>query len=118
MTLSTQEQHDSVFYLGYPAKILIPTSTHFQKTLSDRFLNLIPEAEARVRKLLRLIKKVDDQLEEALCRMTTNKVEDITINQNEKNQLRMERKKYIKELSHTLDIPIITASSSQASVIV
>jgi hypothetical protein len=118
MALTTKEKHDSMFYLGYPAKILIASSTHYQKTLNDRLDNLVADAEARVRSLLASLKRVDEQLEAAACRFSTSQVQDIQINPEERNLLIKERKRFTRELSHTLDVPLIAGDGVNMQVCV
>ena len=113
---SDQERYDMIFYLGWPAKVLLSGSTHYQKTLNDRFLNLSEEAETIARRILKKLKKLDEKLEEAQCRFATSKVgggaNSIELNENERELLLKERKRCIRELSQTLDIPVNSMGGS------
>jgi hypothetical protein len=117
--LNDKEKTDVIYYLGYPGKVLIPTSTHYQNTINDRLNNLTADIEARVRELLRKLAKVDKQLEEAACRFSTLQVDDIRINPEERRLLSLERKRLLRELSSLIDIPQISGSSdSMFSVVI
>jgi hypothetical protein len=104
MALSDEQKHDVIFFLGYPGKTLISGSTNYSNIVSDRLDNLNDQIETQVAKLLRKLKKVDEKIEEAMCRFSTEKVDDVKLNENERVLLSNERKRYIRQLSELLDI--------------
>lgn len=118
MALSDREQRDILFYLGWPLKVLKSNSTHYQKTVVDRMKNLDDDIEAIIRDLLRKLKGIDENLEDARCRLAASKVDDITLNKDEIAMLNKERKRCRNELHRTIDIPVLTNDGSMANIVV
>ena len=118
MALSDTQKSQIIFYLGWPGKTLIENSTNYSKIVSDRLANLTTDVEDQVSKLLGKLKKVDDKLEEALCRMSTTKVDGIHINERERVLLKAERKRYQYLLSDLLDIPVQSTGAAGVQVVV
>ena len=117
MALTDQIKNDVMFYLGYPGKVLVPSSTHFHRILVDRLDNLTPEIESRVGKTITRMKKLEEQFEDAACRFTASKVDGIVVNKNERSLLKAELNRYRNQLSELLDIPNRHKSGSQINVV-
>ena len=121
MALSDKDKQKIVYYLGWSGLTLVEDSTQFNSVVNDRLgtiakpLNSIIEKQAR--DLLDCLEKVDSQLKEALCRLSASKVDNITLNQDEIRLLKGERRRYVRELSDHLDIPITKSSSGMVSVV-
>ena len=75
MALSDYEKTKSVTLLCYPAKILDPTSTTYNKILNDRLDNLSDSAEGLVRDYLDRIDDLDQKLSKKLCQSGLKRVE-------------------------------------------
>jgi hypothetical protein len=105
MALTDMQKAEIVFYLGYPGKSIIETSDSYNSTVATKLLNLSADMETLAIRLLTKIKKIDEQLVEALGRMYTKKIEDIELNSDVRVLVRAEKKKYLQELSGLLDIP-------------
>jgi len=118
MALTDTQKAQTIYFLGWPGKTLIQDSTNYSKIVSDRLDNLTTDLENQVTVLLNKLKKIDDKLEEALCRMSTSKVDNITINPHERNLLRGERKMHQYLLSDLLDIPIHASSTNMVDICV
>ena len=118
MALTDKDKHETLHYLGWPSKALVTNSTHYHKTIADRFEDLATEAEDIARRLLRQLQAIDSSLEEARCRLAASKVDDITLNKREIECLRSERRRYRNELHRVLDIPVLTNDGRNISVVV
>lgn len=106
MALSATEKSKILNFLGWPQKTLDSTGTHYNSIVNSRLTNLTAEAEALVKGLLARIQSVYDQMDAALCRLTTSKVGDITLNNEELAMLKKEYMRRIRELSDALDIKV------------
>ncbi len=116
MALTTAEQHDIIFFLGWPLKTLIQGSTHYETIVVNRLANLDSDIETRTRSLLAQLHLVDKALADARCRFSADQVDDIKLNREEANQLAKERRRYQKQLSQALDIPITGGDSVNVGV--
>lgn len=115
MALTDQEKHNIIYYLGWPAKMLIEGTTHTHKTFRDRLANLNSNSEVIIRKVLRRLESLDTKLEEASCRFATEQVgsgsDAVKLNKDERKMLLLERKRGIREISRTVDIPVADMAS-------
>jgi len=105
MAFTTTEKNRIVRLLGWPAKVLVNTSTVYNSVVNDRLTLSDTEAEAEVRTLLNRIVGLDERLETAICRVSTKQVDSIHLNNDEIPMLRRERRRLILELSEFLSIP-------------
>jgi hypothetical protein len=112
MALTDKEKNDSLYFLGWPLKALVADSTHYQKTIANRFDDINVDIERVTRQILEQLRKLDKELEEARCRLSASQVDDITLNKDEIKCLLKERRRYRNELSRTLDIPVLAADGS------
>lgn len=106
-----KEKTDVVFYLGWSGKVLQETSQSFNSVVNDRLKNIPDDTINRSRLILKRLKQLDDRLDCAADRLSAAKVDDITLNKMELDQLRKERRIQIRELSNLLDIKILRSSS-------
>jgi hypothetical protein len=118
MALTSAQKNDVVRLLGWPGKLLITTSTHYNSVVASRLDNLNAEIEADVITLLTRVVGLDVKLDEALGRVMSTKVGDIELNPEEMNILRRERKRVLVELSELLDIPIASKGGINVGVVV
>ena len=118
MALSAQEKAKVVFYLGWSGLTIVTGSTQFNSVVNDRLNDSSDDGpiESRTRELLERLEGYDECLDEAKCRLSASKVQDITMNKDEIAQILKERKRVIRELSDHLDIPIVKSNSSMPSV--
>lgn len=107
MALTTQEKHEIIYQLGWPGKTLIEGSTDYSKIVADRLANLNDAIEVIVRRLLARAKKLDEKLDEAVCRLSAKQVGDIHLNEDEILLLRKEKKAVLRELSDTVDVEML-----------
>ena len=112
MALTATEKTKILKYLGWALKTIDATSTHFNSIVNSRLINLTNEALVLIRGLLKQIESIDEAMQAALCRMSTQQVGDIKINQNEMDMLKKEYMKRIRELSDMLDINIERTGAS------
>ena len=112
MALTDTQKAQVIYFLGWPGKTLMENSTNFSKVVSDRLDNLSTDIENQVATLLAKLKKVDDKLEEAMCRFAATKVGNVETNENERSLLKGERKRYQCLLSDLLDIPVQSCGCS------
>jgi len=117
MALSDREKHKVIFYLGWSGQTIIAGSTQYNSVVFNRVGFLNAEIERIVKGLLVRIEKVDTSLEAALCRLTAAEVDGIVLNKDEIVHLKAERRRYIRELSDHLDIPMTKSSGVNISVV-
>ena len=120
MALSDSEKADVIFFLGWPGLTIVADSTHFNSVVNDR-LN-VTDTNAEISRiasgiLIRLT-KCDTQLDSAKCRLAASKVDNLTLNEEEIAKIKNERRRFVRELSDHLDIPIMKSSSNQVSIVV
>lgn len=118
MALTATEKTKIIKYLGWPLKTLDSGSTHYNSIVNSRLINLTVEAEALIKGLLTRIEKIDSAMESALCRMSTQQVGDIKLNNMEMDQLKKEYIKRIRELSDATDIKIERSGGVNVGVVV
>ncbi len=116
--LSATEQQSVVKFLGWPSKTLQVNSTHYSKIFVDRLTALDAEGEAIVQDYLRKLGEIDEKIECATCRVSTEKVDNIHLNNREIDQLYALRHRWIHELSDFLDLPILKSNHHMGSLTV
>jgi len=104
MALTSAEKCRVVTLLGWPAKSVQPGSVLFNSIIDDRLKNLNVETEAKIRKFLSRVDKLDERLDCALDRIGAERVGDIKLNRDEMPTLRSERQRILRELAETTDI--------------
>ena len=104
--------------LGWPGKILLTGSTHYNNIIAARLINLDSYIESEVHVLVERVGKLDEKLDDALCRVSTKRVDDIELNTDEMPILRAERRRIIRELSELLDIPMMNGNGMMGQVCV
>lgn len=105
--LTAEAQDEVVFYLGYPAKVLVKDSTHFNRILQERLEDLSVETISRVSSLLALIKETRTKLDATRDDSNVNKVGEIGLDPKYADKyIQKNYKRYVRELSETLDITI------------
>ncbi len=107
MALTDSKKMKIVTLLGWPAKTLISSSTHYNTMIVDRLTNLTPEAESLVKGFLSDISAADEKLDKAIKRVGFKRISDIEFNNQEMGALRGERKRLIKEMGELLDIACV-----------
>jgi hypothetical protein len=105
MALSSAEQMKVMQLLGFPGKVLDPTSISYNKITADRLANLLTDLETLARGYLTTIAALETQINAAPARLAAKKVDDLEMNLEELQMLRRERKKQIRELADLLDLP-------------
>jgi HAMP domain-containing protein len=118
VALSTKQKHRTIYYLGWPGLTLVSGSTHYNSVVNDRLANLNDEIEKLVKEILERLENLDKSLDEAKCRLTASKVDNIELNKDEIYHLKKERMRQIRELSDHLDIPIMKTHGNTSTVIV
>ena len=118
MALTNKEQQCIVFYLGWPSKTLDVDSTHYSKIFGDRLLNLDSDAEVKIRNILTKIENIRAQLEDAACRFTTKKVDNIELREDEMEKLCALERKCVRWLSEYLDLPVMRKGGANVCLVV
>lgn len=122
MALTAKEQQRILRYLGWAGLTVVPDATHFNSVVYDRLGNnsgkpLTIDIEKEVRGTLTRLLKIDECLDDAKCRLAASKVDRTEMNPDEIRELRAERKRWTRELSDILDIPVIKSGSGNISVV-
>lgn len=117
MALTSLQKMKVVQLLGYGAKTLQEGSVIYNKVLCDRLENLPVDAETLVTEYLAKVEQNEDQIAAATSRMSVVQIDDIKLSDSEAMSVRGERKRWAKELSLLLDIPLKGGSSNMVSVI-
>jgi hypothetical protein len=117
MALSDKEKHKVIFYLGWSGQTIVSGSTQYNSVVYNRVSFANTEIERIIKGLLVRLEKTDTALEAALCRLTAKEVDGITLNEDEIVKLKAERKRYIRELSDHLDIPIMKSGGVNVGVV-
>ena len=108
MALSSEDKQKIVFVLGYAGKILIPTSTHFNRIFSDRMENLNTFIEDQVGELLELIDAARLKITATTSNGNVKKIDGIELDTTRTKSLATgDYKRLLHELSCLLDIPIV-----------
>jgi len=118
VALSDKQKHQIIRHLGWSAQTLIANSTQFNSVVNDRVSFLNTDLERIAKELSSCIDAIDEQLKDAHCRVSTSKVDNITINPDEIPMLKKEKRRLIRELSDHLDIPIVKSGGSMVGVVV
>jgi len=116
MALTSAQQNKVVQLLGYGGKVLQPGSVIYDKILADRLASLPTDTEAQVVSYLALVASLETQISEAPARLAASKVDDLTLNLEELQMLRAERRRVAREISQHLDIPMVASGGRSASV--
>ena len=121
MSLTDKQKHRVVYYLGWAGLTLVADSTHYNSVVNDRLGTvakpLNTQIENLVKDLLDCLQKIDEQLKSAQCRLAASSVDNITMNEREISMLKGERRRYTRELSDHLDIPIDKSDSGSIKVL-
>lgn len=101
------QRADVVFFLGLPAKIIVSDSTHYNRIVENRFKNVDQSTVDRVDELITLIKETRTKLDNTRDDANVSQVGEIGIDPNLADHYILKQyKRYIRELSVVLDIPI------------
>jgi hypothetical protein len=117
MAFTATEKANIIFYLGYPAKTIVPDSTSYSNVIAGRLDNNSVDIETIARDLLAKIVTSRAEIELAKGRLKASKVEDITLNDREMRDRWKEDSKLCRMLGDHLDIPYC-GNSSMVGVVV
>lgn len=117
MALTSAQQAEVIFYLGWPAKSLVVDSTHYNTTLVTRLTGLSADSETLVTGLLTKIGDVRTKLDNSTARMLVKKVGDIELNTDENMYLNKDFRRLVRELSDLLDIPVMGGDNINIGVV-
>jgi hypothetical protein len=122
MAFTDKEQQRVLKYLGWAGLTVVADSTHYNSVVNDRLGNnvlkpLTLDIEKEVRAILTRLIAIDTSLDEAICRLSAKQVDSVTTNPRELGQLRSERRKWSKEMSEILDIPMMKSSGATIKVL-
>lgn len=118
MALTDKQKHQAIRHLGWSAQTLIANSTQFNSVVNDRVSFVNAQLERIAKELVDCIDQVDTQLKDAQCRVSTSKVDNMTLNEDEIPMLKKEKRRLIRELSDHLDIPIVKSGGVMVGVVV
>jgi len=122
MAISTKDQQKILRTLGWAGLTIVADSTHFNSVVNDRLGNnvqkpLTSEIEREVKGLLERICRIEDSLDEAICRLSAKSVDKLVMNPDEIPMLKRELRRWARELSDLLDIPMMKSSGMSISVV-
>jgi len=107
VALSFKQKNRIVFLLGYPGKILIADSTHFNRIFADRMENLNREIEDQVVTLLANLEDGRTKLTSSRDKGNVKRIGDIELDTNRTRSLVIsDYRRLLRELSNLLDIPV------------
>lgn len=107
MALALAEKHKVIYYLGWSGQTIVAGSTQYNSVVDNRLSkNLNTQIESIVRGLLTRLETLDKRLDDAACRLSASEVDGITLNADEILKLKRERRRWMRELSQHLDIPL------------
>ena len=105
--ITAANQNLIVFYLGYPAKVLVPNSTHYNKIIANRMTNLLDATVTTVEGLLTLITETRTKLDATRDDANVTNVGEIALSPDYVDKYIVRQyDRYLKELSSILDIPM------------
>lgn len=107
MAFSETEKVQILRHLGWPPTTIDSTSLDYSKIVSDRLTNASTAVQGIVRDLLDRVETLDVKLEKALSRMGVKQIDDITLRDNEVENLRRERRRIFKEIAVLLNIRML-----------
>ncbi len=115
MSLSSETKHQILFFLGYPGKILIEDSTHFNRIVSNRLENLNIYIENQIEDLLAKIVVNRQNLVNTQVKGNVKSIGDIHLDTTRsRSMVDKEYKRCLKELSCLLDIDIVCKSNGSS----
>lgn len=118
MALTDAQKYKVVSLLGWPARVIDPTSVLFNSMVNSRLTGFSTAVDDQVIALLSRLATLDDRLLKALDRAGVEQIDDIKLNGQEMDTLRRERNRVILELSTLLDIPKVNNGSSMGNICV
>ena len=114
MALDQEQKHKIVFLLGYTGKILIPTSTHFNKIVADRMENINDFIQDQVEELLTQIEVARAQMRNTATKGNVKRIDDIELDTTRGSSfVKKEYRRLLRELADTLDITLINSTGSR-----
>lgn len=117
MALSEKERNNILYYLGWANQTLTEGKVHYNSVVDDRLTDLTSYAERVIKGILTRLENLDSCLDAAKCRLAATQVDGVTTNPKELVMLRNERKKWVRELSDYLDVPIVKSNDSIGVVV-
>ena len=109
MALTDAEKEQICRYSGWPLQSLKKNTVAYSSYINQWILDLeySTSGEETIRTFLSRIQAIDTQLTEATTRLQASGVghNEVTLNHDELQQLRMERRRVIREMKNTLNIP-------------
>lgn len=117
MALSERQKHKIIYYLGWSGLTIVENSTQYNTVVNNRLDNTNAEIERIVKGLLERLEAIDEQLDQANCRLSASRVDGVEMNPREIEMLRKQRKKWICELSDHLAIPITRSCGANKTVV-
>ena len=115
--IAAEDQAKIVFYLGYPAKVIVKSSTHFNGIIADRFLDLEQTTVDQVTALLALIESTRTKLDDTRDDAQVTSVGEINLDPAYVDKyIAKNYRRYINEISSLLDIPIRKSNFGGTSV--
>lgn len=118
MAFQDKDRFKIIRLLGWPAKTLVESSTHYSNIVAARLENLPLVVEKEVKTLLVRIDDLDAKLDKQVGRAGIKKVQDIEFDGQGYGMatLRSERRRLLRELSELLDIRLIAGGGVNANV--
>lgn len=106
MSLSQDFQNEIVFLLGYPHKVLVANSTHYNRIIVNRMTELLPQTITRVTDILTKARTARTNLDNAQLQANVQRIGDINLDATRgTTYIYQQYERYLDELSSVLDIP-------------
>lgn len=106
MALTTKMKLKIITQLGWPAKTIVVSSTHYNSLVVDRLNNLTPEIESLILSTVTSLDAVNTKLSVSLGKAGLKRIGDIEFFEGGQAfiDLKNERNRYLNELSDLVDI--------------
>ena len=117
MALSDKNKANALRYLGWQQNTIVSGKVHFNSVVNDRLSDLSSEGEKQVKGILTRLENIDTCLDEAKCRLAASSVDNVKMNKDEIYYLRKERTRWIRELSDSLDIPVMRSGGVNVGLV-
>ena len=109
MAFTQQEKEKICRFSGWPLQALIPNTTFFNNYFTQWITNVeySQTGEDTIRTFLTRIDAIDQALQDAIKRLAVSSIghNELSMNQREMTDLRAERRRVIREMKDTLNIP-------------
>ena len=112
MALTEAQKNKALEYLGFPLKVLDPTSEFYSPIIISRLTNLATDSETIIADIIAKLDDVYVKIVDSQTRMLALGVSDIKLHPEEFKLLQRARAFWVRKLSQTTSLPVAEASES------